>query len=1327
MLTASLAKDTVLGEYRILEQIGEGGFGRVYRANHVLLKGPEFALKTLLPELAKDSRFRERFLREAQVLLSLEHPNLVPIRHVGKAGDHLYLVMALCPGRPLKDLLKEMRRVPMATTAAVASQVLAGLEHAHAKGVVHRDLKPANLLVDTSAPDGWHVRVIDFGIAKLLVPNESAAGEGGENGLTGDQQPGTRAYMSPEQHLNERVDARSDLYSLGVILHEMVVGERPSPLLAPPQSFTAAGLAVRLPGFEDLILTAMARDPAARHASARAMKHTLEAILRAAELETRRPGPEPAVDLRVPEPEQPPVMEATGTEPSTPSEAAPPPPRSGGGVATVASAATTVTADASTVDPATPRPNEVALSDMQPPGATPPTAGPQAPHSPTILQVPAEPPQPPVAPVVAAFPLAGGPVVASDASTLDQGLAPTSVLSAAGTPALNFESDAASCVHAAVSASTAVEDSEARKPRVSRLVADFPLAGGPLVVSDASTMGAGTDFASRMSVDGAANLTESSDASRPHSQQGAAPLGDATVVEPSALASQREANAGGEEAPEQSPNRTTAGSPTASVVEVTSQRENTVGASAEVSPLSGAGTPSAMDSSPGQERNIPEQTEAATPVRPGWFRAVFLLASLVAVVAGAMAIVKWGESRVEIPPSHPTDAPKQHPGRVEGVEYQAAMGAGEEALGRDHPDDAVDFFARALSARPGDQKATEAVQRAKRARAHATIAECRLLVEAAIPSGSLPVSEHPYDAARQIARAFAEKHESEGIAPEIATYRDELERREVKAVKTAHDAAIAEAREKAALADWVSADAAVGRARGFRIGSKEAASVEFEIREGRARAALDLVKAKALAAIPTDIPPGVHPFRAAIEMVRAFAEGPDVGPSDHNARKLLEHLQREEAHAVTSGHDKALAEAREKRVAHDRTGAATAATRALQFVPGSAEADGVLTELRWDEAREALEAMKVKARAALPSGDTTPDPHPHRASIQLARAFVESSTAEPILKEARDFLASIEKQEADAVRAGLEKALSEARSRIKSREWKEAGLALERALAFDSRSVEAARVRVELESAKMPPRPDAGSVSIVGLTYTAKNAQGYEEYRHDKTGILLVLLPGGEFWMGSPVEEAGRETDEDRHRVKVAGFLLGKTEVTNSQFRNFRAKHFSGSGQDADTQPAVLVSWSDAIEFCSWASLRLPTEVEWEYAARAGDDRTFPWGTSTAWPPPLRAGNLGSIAGLRDDFLQTAPVGNFQPSPWGLYDLAGNASEWCSDEYRERYSIGDPSPAPDTATEKCRVARGASWMDKRPDSMRCADRRPLTSAGAATVGFRVALSLALRK
>ncbi|MBI3268500.1 MAG: protein kinase [Planctomycetes bacterium] len=332
-LSPPLPNDTVLGEYRIVEKIGEGGFGHVYRAVHVLLPKQQFALKTLKPELAADRRLRKRFLLEAQVLLDLEHRNLVPIRHVSEAGGHLYLVMTLCPGRSLKAILNETPRLPMATAAAVATQVLAGLEHAHAKGIVHRDLKPSNILIDTNAPGGWHVRVIDFGIAKLLLAPDQADDKDGELSLTGGAVVGTRAYMSPEQCLGGQIDERTDLWSLGVVLYEMVVGERPTPLVAPPAPFAAAGLGDGLPGFEALIFTALEREPAARHASARAMKHELDLILRAAEEETSRPGPVPSP----PAPDSsrlPPVAtDTTNTETSTPSEAAPPPPPGVGGLA----------------------------------------------------------------------------------------------------------------------------------------------------------------------------------------------------------------------------------------------------------------------------------------------------------------------------------------------------------------------------------------------------------------------------------------------------------------------------------------------------------------------------------------------------------------------------------------------------------------------------------------------------------------------------------------------------------------------------------------------------------------------------------------------------------------------------------------------------------------------------------------------------------------------------------------------------------------------------------------------------------------------------------
>lgn len=211
-----------LGHYRILEKIGEGGMGVVYRARDTRLDR-DVALKVLPKEFADDPDRRRRFEREAKAVAALRHPNIVMIHSVEEIDGVHFLTMELVEGKPLSDVVPE-DGLPLDTFFSYAIALSDAVSAAHAKGIAHRDLKPANIMVER---DG-RLSVLDFGLAKLFERNvESDKTIGAESDTGEGRILGTVAYMSPEQAEGEAVDHRSDVFSLGIILYEMATGRRP--------------------------------------------------------------------------------------------------------------------------------------------------------------------------------------------------------------------------------------------------------------------------------------------------------------------------------------------------------------------------------------------------------------------------------------------------------------------------------------------------------------------------------------------------------------------------------------------------------------------------------------------------------------------------------------------------------------------------------------------------------------------------------------------------------------------------------------------------------------------------------------------------------------------------------------------------------------------------------------------------------------------------------------------------------------------------------------------------------------------------------------------
>jgi len=279
VLEVSMSPDPAAGTevagYRIVEQVGSGGMGVVYRAEETGLGGRPVALKLLPPALAGDPDFQARFLREMRVAAAIDHPNIVPIYRAGDDRGLLYLAMRYVHASDLRRVLETEGRLDPGRTLAILDQVARALDAAHARGLVHRDVKPGNILLAPPVIDGdpEHVYLVDFGLARSDSDDRSIGGPGSFLG--------TPRYAAPEQAAGRPVDGRADGYALGCVLYECLTGQPPFPdgsgeavllahLASPPPQVTTLRPDLP-PAINQVITQAMAKAPADRFPTCRAL------------------------------------------------------------------------------------------------------------------------------------------------------------------------------------------------------------------------------------------------------------------------------------------------------------------------------------------------------------------------------------------------------------------------------------------------------------------------------------------------------------------------------------------------------------------------------------------------------------------------------------------------------------------------------------------------------------------------------------------------------------------------------------------------------------------------------------------------------------------------------------------------------------------------------------------------------------------------------------------------------------------------------------------------------------------------------------------------
>ena len=303
--------------YTIVEKIGGGAMGDVFLASHKTLGG-KWAIKVLAEELARDPVIVERFMREAQIEANLQHPNIVKVVDVGTRGEFQFLVMPYVEGEDLDERMKRLKPMDPVEAVTIALHITRALECAHEHGIVHRDLKPGNVRIDHYGT----VVVMDFGIARVLDTGQGKTALG--------SRIGTPQYMSPEQSAGRPVDLRSDLYSLGVILYEMITGENPfytdNPyaigvrhLSVTPPSLSTVRSDLK-PGLSEIVDKLLAKDPSQRFQTAAELREALSPFGGGIEIRTPLPfqkiantqltaeslmrlGPLDAILHRIPEPE----------------------------------------------------------------------------------------------------------------------------------------------------------------------------------------------------------------------------------------------------------------------------------------------------------------------------------------------------------------------------------------------------------------------------------------------------------------------------------------------------------------------------------------------------------------------------------------------------------------------------------------------------------------------------------------------------------------------------------------------------------------------------------------------------------------------------------------------------------------------------------------------------------------------------------------------------------------------------------------------------------------------------------------------------------------
>lgn len=285
----TLVGTTLNNRYQVEEKIGVGGFGSIYRAKQLQM-GRDVALKVMNPEMSKDARLVERFRREAQAACNLRDPHTIITYDFDQTPDGvLYMALELLSGQNLFNITEDMERLPPHRVAHIMAQCCSSLGEAHGKGIVHRDIKPENIVLEERDGDPDFVKILDFGIAKIISGD---SGQMSSPALTAAGQTlGTLEYMSPEQLMGKDLDGRADIYALGVVAYELLTGELPFEGSLPgeiikghmqkiPRPLTQVAPDANIPAeLERIVLKMLAKNRDQRYPDVATLRNELRALI----------------------------------------------------------------------------------------------------------------------------------------------------------------------------------------------------------------------------------------------------------------------------------------------------------------------------------------------------------------------------------------------------------------------------------------------------------------------------------------------------------------------------------------------------------------------------------------------------------------------------------------------------------------------------------------------------------------------------------------------------------------------------------------------------------------------------------------------------------------------------------------------------------------------------------------------------------------------------------------------------------------------------------------------------------------------------------------